>query len=285
MKSKELSVDLRDRIVLRHRSGERYRKMFAALKVPMSTEASLIHKWKKFGTTRTLPRAGRRRRAPEKGLIKGGDQEPDGHSDTASKFLCEEIENLAEGQPSLQHSTNQAFMVEWPDGSHSSVKGTWRPTLEFAKRHLKDSQTMRNKNSLVWWNQDLTLWPECQASCLEETRHRSSPGQYHPYSEAWWWQHHAVGMFFSGRNWETSQDRGKDECSNVQRVPWWKPAPECSGPQTGAKVHLPQDNDSKHTAKITKEWLWDNSLSGLEWPSQSPDLNPIEHKKKNVFVK
>ena len=44
------------------------------------------------------------------------------------------------------------------------------------------------------------------------------------------------GFFFSGRDWETSQDRGKDEQSKVQRDPWWKPAPECSGPQTGAKV-------------------------------------------------
>ena len=33
-------------------------------------------------------------------------------------------EHLLEGHPSLQHSTNQAFMVEWPDGSHSSVKYT-----------------------------------------------------------------------------------------------------------------------------------------------------------------
>ena len=30
-------------------------------------------------------------------------------------------ENLPEGQPTLQHSTNQLFMVEWPDWSHSSV--------------------------------------------------------------------------------------------------------------------------------------------------------------------
>ena len=33
--------------------------------------------------------------------------------------------------------------------------------------------------------------------------------------EAWWWQHHAVGMFFSGRDW----DQGKDERSKVQRDP------------------------------------------------------------------
>src|SRR4029434_397477 len=36
-----------------------YRNMSAALKVPMSTVASIIHKWKKLGTTRTLPRVGR----------------------------------------------------------------------------------------------------------------------------------------------------------------------------------------------------------------------------------
>uniref|UniRef100_A0AAZ3SLK9 Sleeping Beauty transposase HTH domain-containing protein n=1 Tax=Oncorhynchus tshawytscha TaxID=74940 RepID=A0AAZ3SLK9_ONCTS len=59
MMSKELSVELRDRIVSRHRSGERYQNIFAALKVPKNTMAAIILKWKKFGTTKTLPRAGR----------------------------------------------------------------------------------------------------------------------------------------------------------------------------------------------------------------------------------
>ena len=47
----------------------------------------------------------------------------------------------------LAKLSNQAFMVEWPNGSHSSVKGT-TAHLEFAKRHLMDSQTMRNK--IIW---------------------------------------------------------------------------------------------------------------------------------------
>ena len=58
MRSKELSVELRHRIVSSHRSGEGYQKMSAVLKVPKNTVASIILKRKKFGTTKTLPRAG-----------------------------------------------------------------------------------------------------------------------------------------------------------------------------------------------------------------------------------
>ncbi len=36
------------------------------------------------------------------------------------------------------------------------------------------------------------------------------------------------------------------------------------------------DNDPKHTAKAIKEWLKKKHIKVMEWPSQSPDLNPIE---------
>ena len=44
----------------------------------------------------------------------------------------------------------------------------------------------------------------------------------------------------------------------------------------GCKSVFQMDNDPKHTSKVVAKWLKDNTAKLLEWPAQSPDLNPIE---------
>ncbi|CDQ66509.1 unnamed protein product [Oncorhynchus mykiss] len=98
----------------------------SALLVPKYTVASIILKWRKFGTTKTLPRAGRPAKLSNRALVR---------------------ENLPERQPSLQHSTYHAFMVVARRKPILS-KRHMTARLEFTKRHLKDSDHEK-QDSLV----------------------------------------------------------------------------------------------------------------------------------------
>ncbi|KAL1022403.1 hypothetical protein UPYG_G00026440 [Umbra pygmaea] len=153
MKSKKLSVDLQDRIVS---SGEGYRKISAALKVPMTIMASIINKWKKFGT-------------------QGGDQEPDCHCQSSSISLWREPSRRTTIYAALQSGLYGRVARRKPLLSKRHICAH----LEFAKRQLKDSQTT---NKILWSDETkIELYGlNWQASCLKKTRHRSSPGQYHP---------------------------------------------------------------------------------------------------------
>ncbi len=44
-----------------------------------------------------------------------------------------------------------------------------------------------------------------------------------------------------------------------------------------------QDLAPAHTAKSTKSWLNDHGVGVLDWPANSPDLNPIDNLRNLGF--
>ncbi|CAF4891834.1 unnamed protein product, partial [Rotaria socialis] len=47
--------------------------------------------------------------------------------------------------------------------------------------------------------------------------------------------------------------------------------------QFGSRWRYQQDNDPKHTSKIAKQFLEKEVPEMIDWPSNSPDINPIEN--------
>ncbi len=278
-RSKELPEELRDRIVARHRSGQGYKKNSAALKVHKSTVASIILKWKTFGTTRTLPRADRPAKLSyrvRRALVREVKKNP--------KITVAELQRcIREMGESCRKSTITAALHQ--SGLYGRVVRRkpllsarhMKARMEFAKKHLKDSKMVTNK---ILWSDGTKI----ELFGLNSKRYVwRKPGTAHHLSNTVPTVKHGGGSimlwgcFSAAGTGRLVAIEGKMNAAKYRDILNENLLQSDQDLRLGRRFTFQQDNDPKHTAKITKEWLHNNSVTSLEWPSQSPDLNPIEH--------
>ncbi len=271
MRSKELPEELRDRIVARHRSGQGYKKNSAALKVPKSTVASIILKWKTFGTTRTLPRAGRPAKLSYRGrraLVREVKKNP--------KITVAELQRcIREMGESCRKSTITAALHQ--SGLYGRVARR-KPLL--SARHMKARMEFAKNTWRILWSDETKI----ELFGLNSKRYVwRKPGTAHHLSNTVPTVKHGGGSimlwgcFSAARTGRLVAIEGKMNSAKYRDILDENLLQSAQDLRLGRRFTFQQDNDPKHTAKITKEWLHNNSVTVLEWPSQSPDLNPIEH--------
>ena len=149
--------------------------------------------------------------------------------------------------------------------------------IEFAKKHMEDSQTMRNK---ILWSDETKI----ELFGVNSKRYVwRKPGTAHHLPNTIPTVKHGGGsimlcFFFSAAGTgRLVAIEGKMNAAKYRDILEENLLQSAQDLRLGRRFTFQQDNDPKHTAKITKEWLRNKSVTILDWPSQSPDLNPIEH--------
>jgi transposase len=176
MKTKELSKQVRDKVVEKYRSGLGYKKISETLNIPWSTIKSIIKTLKEYGTTTNLPREG----CPPKlmdqawrAVIREATKRP--------KISLKELQSsTAEIGVSVHRPyTPQSWALweEWPEKSHCLKKKNKQTHLVFAKRHVGDSPNIWKKEL---WSDETKIehFGHLGKHFLAPTQHLSSPREY-----------------------------------------------------------------------------------------------------------
>ncbi len=98
--------------------------------------------------------------------------------------------------------------------------------------------------------------------------------EHHPNHEVWVWKHHALGVLFSKGDRTTAPYWGEDGWGHVSRDFGQQPPSLSKSIEDGSWLGLPA---WQWPQTHSKGWLRKKHFKVLEWPSQSPDLNPIEN--------
>ena len=214
-KTKELSKDIRDKIVDLHKARMGYQKISKQLGEKFTTVGAIIRKWKKNKSPPISLGLGLHARSRLMGYEWWWERSGDQPSTTQDELVND---LKAVGTTVTKRTISNTLHRE---GLKSCCKrkvpllkkAHVQAHLKFAKEHLDDPEEAwgkvmwsdETKIELFGINSTRRVWRKCWVQ----------PQEHHPHCEAWRWKPYALGVFLSYGDRTTSPYQGEDEWGHV----------------------------------------------------------------------